>query len=89
VQHSWNLINAALRTSLPVRFEADQIACGVIFLASRQCKLHLTEDDPPWWRLFHVSEATLREVAYVTLAVLDVYERDPPTLEHFPELCYC
>lgn len=81
LQHVWNLINASLRTTLPIRFEADEIACGLIYLGARQCGIALPEEDPPWWRLFHMNEETLREVASVVLAALHVYEEAPPSME--------
>lgn len=39
LQQLWNLLNDSGRTTLCVRFRAEVVACGLIFMAARKCKV--------------------------------------------------
>lgn len=41
-QELWNLLNDSGRTTLCVRYKAEVVACGLIFLAARRCKVRLS-----------------------------------------------
>lgn len=73
LQEGWNLANDSLRTTLCVRFRAEVVACGVLFLASRRLKIPMPEH-PPWWEAFKVSEENLTAVVR---ALLEVHELPP------------
>ena len=38
-QEAWNVTNDSLRTTLCVRFKAQVVACGILFLAARRLKV--------------------------------------------------
>lgn len=70
-QEAWNIANDSLRTTLCVRFKAEVVACGILFLAARRLKLPMPES-PPWWEAF---EATEHQVHCVCAILLDLYSR--------------
>lgn len=69
LQEGWNIANDSLRATLCVRFRAEVVACGVLFLAARRKQVPMPES-PPWWELFGVSRSQLGEVC---TALLELY----------------
>mmetsp|Transcript_325 Transcript_325/g.681 ORF Transcript_325/g.681 Transcript_325/m.681 type:complete len:467 (+) Transcript_325:104-1504(+) len=61
MQEAWSLVNDSLRSPLCVRFNAEVVACGVIYLAARRKEVSLPEE-PPWWTLFGVNKNDMDEV---------------------------
>lgn len=41
MQEAWNIANDSLRTALCVRYRAQVVACGILFLAARRLKVGL------------------------------------------------
>lgn len=70
LQEGWNMANDSLRAPLCVRYRAEVVACGVLFLAARRKGVAMPED-PPWWELFSVSVEQLGDVC---TALLDLYK---------------
>ncbi|GAB4814067.1 hypothetical protein N2152v2_001113 [Parachlorella kessleri] len=70
-QEAWNVTNDSLRTTLCVRYKAQVVACGILFLAARRLKMPMPEN-PPWWEVF---EATQEQVHGVCAALLELYSR--------------
>jgi hypothetical protein len=71
MQTAFNYVNDSLRTSLCVRYKADVVACGAIFLAARKLGIPLPEGaEGNWWDLFDVS---LAEMSVVCVEILKLY----------------
>jgi hypothetical protein len=74
-------VNDSLRSPLCVRFNAEVVACGVIFYAARRLAVRLPEA-PPWWDMFNVQLADIHEVARMLAAL--VHAALCPTLSLIP-----
>ena len=65
----WTLCNDSAMTALCVRFKPQVIACGCIFLASRELGIALPSR-PPWYRLVDgATRENLEVIAQTTLAL--------------------
>lgn len=49
-QTSWNYLNDAMRLDLSLRYPAQLIACGAIYMSARKIGFPLSSQ-PPWWSL--------------------------------------
>jgi hypothetical protein len=72
LQEAWNLANDSLRIPLCVRYKAEVVACGLLFLAARRRGVPMPEN-PPWWEVFGVSQNQLLDVA---VALVDLQEQN-------------
>ena len=68
-------MNDSLRSPLCVRFNAEVVACGVIFYAARRMRVALPVA-PPWWTLFNVELKDIEEVARMLEALYTVRDRN-------------
>ena len=64
-------MNDSLRTNVFVRFAPESIACACIFLSARVLNIPLPTN-PPWYALFDVVEADIKEIC---LTILELYDR--------------
>ncbi|KAI9104818.1 cyclin-like protein [Phlyctochytrium arcticum] len=69
-QKAWNYMNDGLRTHIYVCYQPSTIACAVIFLAARVCRVKLPTD-PPWWKVF---DAELEDLENIAGHILYLYE---------------
>uniref|UniRef100_A0A0C3TIV6 Cyclin N-terminal domain-containing protein n=1 Tax=Guillardia theta (strain CCMP2712) TaxID=905079 RepID=A0A0C3TIV6_GUITC len=60
-QRSWNYANDAYRSIICLKYPAYVLACGAIFLASRDLGINLPED-PPWWNLFDAEKEQVESI---------------------------
>lgn len=72
LQEAWNLANDSLRIPLCVRYKAEVVTCGLLFLAARRRGFPMPEN-PPWWEVFGVSQNQLLEVA---VALVDLLQQN-------------
>ncbi|TPX63989.1 hypothetical protein SpCBS45565_g06186 [Spizellomyces sp. 'palustris'] len=70
-QRAWNYMNDGLRTSIYVCYQPSTIACAVIYLAARVCKVKLPTN-PPWWEVF---DADLEDLENVSGHILNLYRK--------------
>jgi hypothetical protein len=70
LQQAWNLANDSLRIPLCVRYKAEVVACGLLFLAARRQGVPMPEN-PPWWEVFGVDQNQLLEVARSLVDLLE------------------
>ncbi|KND01998.1 uncharacterized protein SPPG_02504 [Spizellomyces punctatus DAOM BR117] len=70
-QRAWNYMNDGLRTSIYVCYQPSTIACAVIYLAARVCKVKLPTN-PPWWEVF---DADLEDLENVSGHILSLYRK--------------
>lgn len=68
-QRAWNYANDLYRSTICLKFRPNVLACGAIFLASRDLKIPLPE--PTWWELFDVQKDQVYEVA---TGILSLYK---------------
>ncbi|KAJ3299431.1 hypothetical protein HK104_008937 [Borealophlyctis nickersoniae] len=69
-QLAWNFMNDSLRTNICVCYQPSTIACAVIFLAARVCKVKLPTN-PPWWEVF---EANFEDLENIAGHILNLYK---------------
>ena len=61
-QSAWNCLSDAMRTTLPLRYPPEILACAALNLASRLAQVALPIS-PPWYELFDCSEQQLNEAS--------------------------
>ncbi|XP_046743428.1 cyclin-L1 [Diprion similis] len=77
MQQCWNYMNDSLRSDVFLRHQPETVACACVYLGARQLQLPLPAT-PAWFRLFKVSESSIRDVCR---RVLRLYARPSVSAE--------
>lgn len=77
MQQCWNYMNDSLRSDVFLRHQPETVACACVYLGARQLQLPLPTT-PAWFRLFKVSESSIRDVC---ARVLRLYARPSVSAE--------
>lgn len=77
MQQCWNYMNDSLRSDVFLRHQPETVACACVYLGARQLQLPLPST-PAWFRLFKVSESSIRDVCR---RVLRLYARPSVSAE--------
>lgn len=71
LQKSWNYLNDAYKTDIPVHYPPHVIACSAIFLAARFFKLPLPQ--APWWEIYDTKVEEIQEICSTLLSLNELY----------------
>jgi hypothetical protein len=62
-------MNDSLRSDVFSRYTPEAIACSCIFLSARQLQVPLPKRPFPWYELFDVTGAEIRNIAVTLLSL--------------------
>lgn len=72
LQVGWTLANDTLRsTTLCVRYRAEIVACGILYVAAKRSSTPMPEH-PPWWRVFIGGSGSEEVLAAVVREIIEV-----------------
>jgi len=71
LQKSWNYLNDAYKTDIPIHYPPHVIACSAIFLAARCFKLPLPQ--APWWEIYDTKIEEIQNICSSLLSLNHLY----------------
>lgn len=86
LQKSWNYLNDAYKTDIPVHYPPYVIACSAIFLAARIYKLPLPRIK--WWEIYETRIDEIQEICSELMNLNENYSNNEIKISEIREILY-